>query len=95
MMLDLRDLVSDRPAEPRPLRLGASWLHQPSINYYRGRLELSRLAPLDRRGFEGDFDFYFFRTDGSDPIPGEDRVREVKRYLSTGHVLAVDRRNGA
>jgi hypothetical protein len=51
----VRRIAEDR----RPsVRLGASWALAPSLNFYRQRYGLRWLAPVDRGGPDGEFDYY-------------------------------------
>lgn len=51
----VRRIAEDR----RPsVRLGASWALVPSLNFYRQRYGLRWLAPVDRGGPDGEFDYY-------------------------------------
>ncbi|HSW49723.1 MAG TPA: hypothetical protein VLH09_06080, partial [Bryobacteraceae bacterium] len=53
-------LIRERQAR-RPLpkvRVGNTWLFAPSVNFYRRMYGLDWMAPLDRRGADGEFDYY-------------------------------------
>jgi hypothetical protein len=93
MLGDLRAFVSERPAPLRPLELGAEWLHQPAIDYYREREGLDWLAPMTRRGFERAHDFYFYREEPLDPALARIPLQRIERYPLSGHALAHDRRS--
>lgn len=77
----------DRVRQGRPVRLGANWLFEPSINYYRELNGLSWLAPVDRSGLRDDFDYYFF-------LPGDTRnvadqpLRSIHRFETSRATLA-------
>jgi hypothetical protein len=58
-------------AEPaRRVRLGVTWLLEPSLNFYRQMYDLKWLAPVTRAGPDGDYDYYV-------TLPQDDAV--VKR----------------
>ena len=52
----IRRLHRDRP--DKPVRLGISWLLEPSINFYRKMYRLDWMAPVTRDGPKGRYDFY-------------------------------------
>jgi hypothetical protein len=52
-------LIQQQNSAGRPIRIGVSWQFEPSINFYRRRLRLDWLNEVDRRGPDGDFDFYY------------------------------------
>jgi hypothetical protein len=57
-------LIRDRQAM-RPLagvRVGATWQLEPSMNFYRRRYRLDWMEPLDRRGADGEFDYYILHA---------------------------------
>jgi len=91
MMEDLRGFVADRRLPPRKLRLGAEWIYQPTVNYYRARYRLDWLEPMTRRGFEGSFDFYFYdRSDREDRLKGLS-LTVLHEYPFTDRALAIRR----
>lgn len=53
------------------LKIGANWLLEPSINFYITRYDMYWLKQVDRRGADGDFDFYY--------LLGEDKEL-IKKY---------------
>jgi hypothetical protein len=42
----------------RRVRVGISWVLEPSMNFYRRMYNLDWMEPLDRKGPDGDFDYY-------------------------------------
>ena len=92
MLNDLGDFAAERPAQARPLRLGAEWLHQPAVDFYRERNGLDWLAPMTRRGFERRHDFYFYLQDSTDPEIARIPMQRLRQYPQSGHVLARDGR---
>jgi hypothetical protein len=92
MLSDLDAFVSEEPAPSRPLSLGAEWLHQPSVDFYRDRSGLDWLAPMTRRGFDHRHDFYFHLQASTNPEIARIPMQPLKRYPQSGHVLSRDRR---
>ena len=54
------EIIRDRQrAQPdQPVRIGATWLLEPALNYYRTRFGLEASPPISRQGPEGYYDFY-------------------------------------
>ncbi len=52
-------IIQQRNGAGREVRLGVHWQYEPSINFYRQRFRLDWLKPVDRRGPDGDFDYYY------------------------------------
>jgi hypothetical protein len=55
----VRLLRERHAAEPgRRVRLGVTWLLEPSFNFYRQMYDLKWLAPMTRAGPDGEYDYY-------------------------------------
>jgi len=93
MLYDLGAIAAERPAPSRPLSLGAEWLHQPAVDFYRERDGLAWLAPMNRRGFERRHDFYFYLENSSDPGIALIPMQTLERYPQSRHILSRDRRD--
>jgi hypothetical protein len=52
-------IIQERNAAGREVRLGVNWQYVHTINFYRRRFRLDWLKPVDRRGPDGDFDYYY------------------------------------
>jgi hypothetical protein len=90
MLRDLDRIVHESGAPARVQRLGAEWLHQPAIDFYRERDGLDWLAPMTRRGIvrRREYDYYFYRLDDDTlHIP----MQTLVRYPLSEHLLARDR----
>ena len=76
----MKDLVKDHAdrAGPGPgrVRLGVSWVFEPSANYYRLIWHLDWLDPVTRRGLKGAYDYYFYAP-------------EDKRLMSSRNLLIL------
>jgi hypothetical protein len=59
---DTRNIVAAIAARERSahqaVRVGATWQLEPSINFYRKTWALDWMAPVDRSGPQGDYDYY-------------------------------------
>jgi hypothetical protein len=69
------ELIRDRGPRPdgRPVRVGATWLLEPCLNYYRDRLALPWIAPILRVPFDREFDYY--------AVWGDDKRLVTQRHL--------------
>lgn len=79
-------LIRERQAK-QPLakvRVGVTWMIEPSMNFYRRMYKLDWLEPLTRNGADGEFDYYV--------LLAEDAPLIAKRGLS---VLYSDSLSGA
>jgi hypothetical protein len=66
-MLDDLDRARRERGFSRPVRLGITWLMEPSINYYRVRRRLDWLLPVTRRGLaDRDPDFCYWTPKDDD-----------------------------
>jgi hypothetical protein len=75
--------------EPRPkVRVGCSWVFEPSLNFYRERYRLTWMEPATREGPEGSYDYYILLLNDSSLV-----ARRGLRVLYTdpfaGVVLAA------
>lgn len=69
------------------VRIGATWLFEPSLNFYRQRYGLRWMERLTRDGPHGDYDYYLLH-----PLVGEDIELVARRGL---RVLYRDGFSGA
>src|SRR5207245_3473858 len=67
-----KQVIEDLPR--RPLRLGATWIFSPALEYYRVSRGLGWLAPVTRDGPFGDYDFVY--------VTPEDRPEAERRGLT-------------
>jgi len=85
----MHDLCEDAAAMPaKEVKLGIVWLHEPSINFYRKAWHLDWLKKVDRKGYNGDFDYFY--VDNADSILSKDIFRDktiLKNYGKTNTVL--------
>ncbi len=79
----------DRQRE-RPLakvRVGISWMLEPSMNFYRRVYNLEWMTPLDRKGPNGDYDYYVL-LDGEAPLIKKRGLRVLYDNRVSGIYLA-------
>jgi len=54
----------DYPDSPRPqVRVGATWVLEPTLNFYRRRYRLAWMSPVERSNPDADFDYYVLLTE--------------------------------
>ena len=82
--------VSNRATAPDRYRLGLNWLFEPSANYYRLKYRMGWLRQPDRRGPDGEYDFYYLGPDDRH-IVREHGLRVIRFFPVSGAQLAVPR----
>jgi hypothetical protein len=73
----------------RPVRLGITWLLEPSINYYRVRKKLGWLLPVDRSGLAGGKADFFYFTPQDEPVARSLGAAPLEVYPASGNCLAA------
>ncbi|HTP25338.1 MAG TPA: hypothetical protein VMK12_06720 [Anaeromyxobacteraceae bacterium] len=83
------ELIRERRASQigHPVRVGATWIFEPSFNFYRIRFGLAWMARLDRKGPVGRFDYYVLAGDDTVLIERLG-LKEIARDNMAGSVLA-------
>jgi hypothetical protein len=85
----MNDLIKDAGENPgKEIKMGIVWLHEPSINFYREAWKLDWLRKADRKGYTGDFDYYY--VDNADSILRKDLFKDkmiLKKYERSNTVL--------
>jgi hypothetical protein len=71
-----------------PVRVGISWQLEPAFNFYRVVRGWTWLAPLDRRGPDGDYAYYVLIANDS-PLIARRGLHEIYRGALSGTVLAT------
>jgi hypothetical protein len=88
-MLEDLDRARRERGLDRPVRLGISWLMEPSINYYRARRKLDWLLPVNRSGLAArDPDFVYY-TPKDEPIARSLDLVPLADYPVSGNRLAA------
>lgn len=55
------------------IRLGITWLYEPTVTFYRVTKKINWLEKVNREGIEGTFDYYF--------ITKEDEIKVRSRNI--------------
>lgn len=88
-MLDDLDRARRERGFARPVRLGITWLMEPSINYYRVRRRFYWLLPVTRFGLaDRDPDFCYWTPKDDDAARALD-LAALASYPTSGNRLAV------
>jgi hypothetical protein len=79
-----------RPANvgPEQIRLGTSWVYDPSLNFYRVVRNASWMAPIARDGFTGARDYYVVSSEDQN-LTTLPRMKLIFRGPVSGTVLAI------
>ncbi len=88
----MMETIREREArQPRPrVRIGASWVFEPSLNFYRQRFRLRWLENITRDGPRGDYDYYVLAGDDVS-LAAAMNLEVLRRDPLSGAVLAVPR----
>jgi hypothetical protein len=88
-MLDDLDRARRERGFARPVRLGITWLMEPSINYYRVHRRLDWLLPVTRSGLaDRNPDFCFWTPKDYDAARALD-LADLAAYPTSGNRLAA------
>ncbi len=82
----LNDLETQVKADGRSadtIKLGVTWFHAPSMNYYKTVKGLKWLAPVTREGFQGPYDYYFLQDEDVSQLQNKD-IKVIKKYPLSG-----------
>jgi hypothetical protein len=77
-----------RPAPPARMRLGADWLLESSLNFYRHKHHLDWIEPVTRDGPDGDYDVFVLLPRDADLIEKR-RLRPIYRDPVSEATLAL------
>lgn len=84
---EIRALHARRPAST--VRVGVSYLFEPSLNFYRRRYRLNWMAEVDRSNPDGEFDYYVLLAEDR-PVIQKRGLKVVYSDPSAGVFLAVN-----
>jgi len=73
---------------PRRVRIGASWIFEPSLNFYRQRYRLTWLERVTRDGPRGAYDYYLLSAEDNGLVE-ELGLKALHRNELSGALLAV------
>ena len=88
-MLDDLDRARRERGFTRPVRLGITWLMEPSLNYYRVRRRLSWLLPVTRLGLADRDPDYCYWTPKDDEAARALGLATLAAYPTSGNRLAA------
>ena len=70
------------PNHEKEIKLGINWLFEPTINFYRTTRDMHWLAPVDRSGPAGEYDYYYVFNEEVEPLqPHTPEI--IKEYEET------------
>lgn len=87
MVNDLAHLRVAAGANKPRIRLGASWVFEPTINFYRVARNPAWLGTVTRDDLDRDCDFYYYQASDK-PLMSGRPIAIIKEYPITGNVLA-------
>lgn len=62
---NIKDMLTDLSSEKKgcqKIKLGITWLFEPTINFYRETKNYNWLEPVNREGLNGNYDFYYVES---------------------------------
>ena len=77
------------PADGSRLRLGADWLFEPSLNFYRRKDATGWIKAVDRKGPRGDEDWFVLLEPKYDDFVSQHKLVRVEVDAVAGSVLAA------
>lgn len=81
----LQDLSKER-IDGEKIKLGITWLFEPTINFYRETAHLSWLEPVNRDGLTGDYDYFYVESNDLNSFDTTNRTL-LKTYPISGATL--------
>ena len=84
-----KDMLHDLSKEKTPntkIKLGITWLFEPSINFYRETKHLNWLEPVNRDGLVGDYDYFYVDSNDLNSFDTTNTIR-LKTYPISGATL--------
>lgn len=87
MVNDLAHLRVAAGANKPRIRLGASWVFEPTINFYRVARNPAWLGTVTRDDLDRDCDFYYYQASDK-PLMSGRPIAIIKEYPIAGNVLA-------
>ncbi len=93
----MNDLCEDvESMRDKQVKFGIVWLYEPSINFYRVAWDLDWLEKVDRKGYNGDFDYFY--VNNVDSVLQKENIKnkiKIRSYKDSGMILLKkDRSNG-
>lgn len=81
----LNDLSLKKKSDSK-IKLGITWLFEPTINFYRETTHLNWLEPVNRDGLTGDYDYFYVEANDLNSFDSSNKVI-VKTYSNSGATL--------
>lgn len=82
----INDLSVSKAGNKVPVKLGTTWLFEPTINFYIETKKIQGLLPVNRDGITGEYDFYYVDKNELDGFNKSDKVL-LKSYTKAGSAL--------
>ena len=86
-----RIIEREASGPPRRVRIGASWIFEPSLNFYRQRYRLAWLERVTRDGPRGAYDYYLLAGDDT-ALVEQSGLKVLHQDALSGALLAVPAR---
>lgn len=87
MMQDLKEIYSGKTLPQDSVRLGVTWLFEPSVNYYILKDNISWLKWVVRTGADDYFDYYYLTAEDSGII-NKYGLKALNKYSTSKATLA-------
>lgn len=81
-----KEMLFDLSKENTTVKLGITWLFEPAINFYRETQYLKWLAPVNRDGVNGDYNYYYVEPSDLNSFDKNNKVL-IKIYPESGATL--------
>lgn len=81
----LQDLSKEKTSDTK-IKLGITWLFEPSINFYRETKSLNWLEPVNRDGLNGNYDYYYVELNDLNSFDTTNKIL-LKTYPISGATL--------
>lgn len=78
--------LSQHKIENHKIKLGITWLFEPTINFYRETKQYNWLEPVNRDGFKDIYDFYFVESNDLNSFDTINKIH-LKDYSKSEAVL--------
>jgi len=88
---DTKEMISDltklkEESGKEKIKLGITWLFEPTVNFYRVTKKLDWLEKVDREGIEGKYDYYYVGNEDRNKVNGMNK-KLIKAYPISASML--------
>ncbi len=80
------EVLSKEKQNHQKIKLGITWLFEPTINFYKETKSLDWLNHATRDGLNGDYDFYYVESNDLNSFDKTNKIL-IKDYLISGSTL--------